>query len=79
MIGYRAGGLPEVVQDGVSGILCPTGKDVCLGQVALELLADEVRYRGMREAAVRSAERFVSEPIVDRYEGALVEQVERAR
>lgn len=71
VIGYRAGGLPEVVQDGVSGILCPAEKDVCMGQVSADLLNDRERYRAMRLASRKSAERFATEPIVVRYERAL--------
>ena len=71
VIGYRAGGLPEVVEDGVSGVLCPPEKDVCMGKVSADLLSDAPRYRAMRLAARRNAERFATEPIVERYEKAL--------
>ncbi len=71
VLGYRAGGLPEVVADGETGILCPPGEDVCLGSVGAGLLADGERYRAMRRAARRNAERFATGPIVDRYEKAL--------
>ena len=71
VLGYRAGGLPEVVVDGETGILCPPGEDVCLGSVGAELLADGGRYQAMRRAARSHAERFATGPIVDRYEKAL--------
>jgi N-acetyl-alpha-D-glucosaminyl L-malate synthase BshA len=71
VIGYRSGGLPEVVVDGVTGILCPPGEDVCLGSLGADLLADRPRYEAMRAAARRNAERFADGPIVDRYEKAL--------
>jgi len=71
VIGYHAGGLPEVVEDGVTGILCPEGRDTCLGSLAADLLADRDRYLAMREAARRRAETFAAGPIVDRYEEAL--------
>lgn len=72
VLGYHAGGLPEVVDDGVTGILCPEGSDRCLGTLAAELLADEPRYRAMRVAARAQAERFAPAPIVDAYERALM-------
>lgn len=72
VLGYRAGGLPEVVEDGISGILCPEGKDVCLGTLAADLLADESRHLRMRLAARARAERFALGPIVDQYERALL-------
>jgi len=71
VIGYRAGGLPEVVVDGESGLLCPAGEEVCLGTLAADLLTDRPRYLAMREAARRRAEGFAAGPIVDRYEAAL--------
>ena len=72
VLGYHAGGLPEVVEDGVSGILCPEGSDVCLGSLAADLLEDEPRFQAMRQAARRRAESFAPGPIVDAYEEALL-------
>ena len=71
MIGYRAGGLPEVIVEGETGILCPEGQDVCLGSLGAELLEDRRRYEAMRRAARHNAERFATDPIVDQYEKAL--------
>ena len=72
VIGFRAGGLPEVVEDGISGILCPTGEDVCMGSLAANLLSDRDRFARMRAAARSQAERFGPGPIVDRYERLLL-------
>ncbi len=72
VLGYHAGGLPEVVEDGVTGILCPEGSDVCLGTLAANLLEDAPRLAGMRLAARAKAERFAPSPIVDVYEEALL-------
>jgi L-malate glycosyltransferase len=71
VLGYHAGGLPEVVIDGESGILCPEGSDVCLGTLAANLLLDEPRYQTMRRTARAHAERFAHGPVVERYESAL--------
>ena len=71
VIGYRAGGLPEVVQDGLTGLLCPQGEDVCMGSLGADLLSDRQRYEAMRLAARKSAERFAAGPIVESYERAL--------
>ncbi|MEK7413896.1 MAG: N-acetyl-alpha-D-glucosaminyl L-malate synthase BshA [Planctomycetota bacterium] len=68
VLGYQAGGLPEVVEDGVSGILCPTGEDVCLGSLAAKLLLDRDRHARMRVAARVRAEQFGPASIVDNYE-----------
>ena len=72
VLGYHAGGLPEVVDDGVNGILCPEGSDICLGTLAANLLEDEPRFARMRLAARAKAERFAPGPIVDAYEQALL-------
>lgn len=72
VLGYASGGLPEVVEDGVSGILCPEGSDVCLGSLAANLIEDAPRHAAMRLAARQQAERFAPDPIVDAYEKALL-------
>ena len=77
VLGYHAGGLPEVVEDGVSGILCPEGGDICLGSLAARLLLDEPRYQAMRVAARARAAQFGTGPIIDRYEAALQALVAR--
>ncbi|MEM9558358.1 MAG: N-acetyl-alpha-D-glucosaminyl L-malate synthase BshA [Acidobacteriota bacterium] len=71
VIGYRAGGLPEVVRDGETGILCPEGEDVCLGGLAAEVLGDRQRFESMRRAARSNAERFGLPGILEQYENAL--------
>jgi L-malate glycosyltransferase len=71
VLGYRAGGLPEVVEHNVSGILCEEGAAACLGSVAAELLADRPRYDAMRVAARTRAERFAEKPIITEYEDML--------
>ncbi len=71
VLGYRAGGLPEVVEHNVSGILCEEGAHACLGSVAAELLEDRPRYNAMRLAARTRAERYAPKPIIDEYESAL--------
>ncbi len=71
VIGYRAGGLPEVVSDQETGILCPEKEDVCMGSLAADLLENPERFGAMRAASSRRAERFATAPIIERYEKAL--------
>jgi len=71
VLGYHAGGLPEVVEDGISGILCPEGSDVCLGTLAARLLQDEPRYQAMRRAARARAEQFAAATVIDHYAASL--------
>ena len=48
VMAYAVGGLPEVVEDGVSGLLCHDGVNECMGTLAADLLLDEERYQAMR-------------------------------
>lgn len=71
----RAGGLPEVVTDGVDGLLIDDGDAAAMGAAAADLLADEPRRARMAAAARESAtRRFSPEAVVPRYE-ALYQRV----
>jgi N-acetyl-alpha-D-glucosaminyl L-malate synthase BshA len=71
VIGYRAGGLPEVVIDGVCGQLCDIGSDACLGTIMLDLLKQPEKLAAMRQAARQQATRFAAENIITLYDTAL--------
>jgi len=75
VVGSRAGGLPEVVDDGVSGILEPAGSVEAMGRRAVDLLRDEVLYQAMRDAAIRRAETFSAARVVPMYEALYAEAV----
>lgn len=68
VVASRAGGLPEVVEDGVSGILEPPGSVEAMARRALEVLRDDARHQAMREAATRRALAFATDHVVPRYE-----------
>jgi len=68
VVASRAGGLPEVVDDGINGILEPVGSVEAMGRRAVELLRDPVRYQTMREAAIATAREFSADRIVPAYE-----------
>jgi N-acetyl-alpha-D-glucosaminyl L-malate synthase BshA len=74
VVASRAGGLPEVIQDGVTGILEPPGSVEAMGRRAIELLRDPARYAAMREAAIARAREFSADRIVPQYE-ALYQEV----
>jgi N-acetyl-alpha-D-glucosaminyl L-malate synthase BshA len=74
VVASRAGGLPEVISDGVSGILEPVGSVEAMGRRAVELLRSAPRYAAMREAALAKAREYSADRIVPMYE-ALYEQV----
>ncbi len=68
VVGSRAGGLPEVVQDGITGILEPAGSVEAMGRRAVELLRDPARHAAMAQAAADRAQLFDADRIVPRYE-----------
>lgn len=69
IVATRAGGIPEVVEDGVTGLLVPPADGRALATAILALLHDEGRRRRMGEAGLArarqhfSAERMVSETV----------------
>jgi N-acetyl-alpha-D-glucosaminyl L-malate synthase BshA len=68
VVATRVGGIPEVVEDGVTGILEPPGSVEAMARRAVELLRDPGRHRTMAEAAVKRAQDFSAERIVPLYE-----------
>jgi N-acetyl-alpha-D-glucosaminyl L-malate synthase BshA len=74
-VASRAGGLPEVIEDGISGILEPPGSVEAMARRSVDLLLDPGRFAAMREAAVAKAGTFSAEGIVPRYEALYVEAV----
>jgi N-acetyl-alpha-D-glucosaminyl L-malate synthase BshA len=68
VVGTRAGGLPEVVEDGVTGCLGEIGDVEGLARGALELLTDEDRWRAASTAARARAAVFDIRTVVPRYE-----------
>jgi len=68
VIGTGVGGLPEVVQDGVTGFLRPVGDVDGMAEAALALLSDEERWRHFSaDARRRAVEDFPTDQIVQRY------------
>ena len=69
VISSRAGGLPELIEDNVSGLLFETGDYHGMARSAVELLKDEPRRIAMGIAArKRSVEMFPEERGIDMYE-----------
>jgi len=75
VIGYQAGGLPEVVTDGETGYLAGVGEIDRLAELAGALLADDgLRAEMGARARQRVEEHFHSDIIIPQYE-ALYERV----
>jgi N-acetyl-alpha-D-glucosaminyl L-malate synthase BshA len=69
VIASAAGGLPEVIEDGISGLLAPVGDVDGMAAAGIDILGDEPRWRRMSEAARQlAAERFGVDRVVPMYE-----------
>jgi glycosyltransferase involved in cell wall biosynthesis len=65
IVATRAGGIPEVVEDGVTGILVNPRDHAAMAQAIVRLLEDDVRRKQMGEAGfARVNERFTVERMV---------------
>ncbi|HYA71344.1 MAG TPA: glycosyltransferase family 4 protein [Thermoplasmata archaeon] len=68
VVAYRVGGMPDLIEDGVSGRLVPRGDLDQLTRVVRELLNDEDAARRMGQAARERVERgFDCRTMADRY------------
>jgi N-acetyl-alpha-D-glucosaminyl L-malate synthase BshA len=75
VVASQAGGLPEVVADGVTGYLLPVGAVDEMAEAGVRVLSDEALGKQLSEAArALTVERFSAEAIVPRYE-ALYDRV----
>jgi len=68
VIASRAGGIPEVVVDGETGVLAEPGAVDVMVEAALGILKDSKRHERMRAASVARAGDFTTEKVVPQYE-----------
>jgi N-acetyl-alpha-D-glucosaminyl L-malate synthase BshA len=69
VIGTTAGGLPEVVRQNETGVLCEVGDIDAMSNAALSILSDRDRWTAMGTLAASDArQRFSLESIVAEYE-----------
>ncbi|HWE86370.1 MAG TPA: N-acetyl-alpha-D-glucosaminyl L-malate synthase BshA [Terracidiphilus sp.] len=83
-IATRVGGVPELIDDGVNGLLFNVGDVKSMAEAAIALLCDKARLNEMREAGRRTAQkRFCSTLVLPQYvrcyESFLEAAVEQAR
>jgi glycosyltransferase involved in cell wall biosynthesis len=72
LVASNVGGFPEMIEDGVSGVLVPPGDDAALAQAVGELLADPERRAALGAAArARVLAEFAPEPHLARLEKLL--------
>jgi glycosyltransferase involved in cell wall biosynthesis len=67
-VATRVGGIPEVIRDGVTGVLTPPGDAAAIALAVEALIQDEPRRRALGDAAVQDASRFSPSTIVPQYE-----------
>lgn len=74
-VGFASGGLPDVVADGVSGLLAPAGDVAALSRALGALVGDPARAAALGAAAARRAVEFTpsvaAARYVDIYQGVL--------
>lgn len=68
VVATRVGGIPEVVEDGVTGLLELPGSVEAMARRAIDLLRDPERHQAMAQAGIEKARQFSSERIVPMYE-----------
>ena len=67
-IATRVGGVPELIDDGVTGLLFNVGDVDAMAEGALKLLTDKTSLAAMRDAARKAAQtRFCSTLVLPRY------------
>lgn len=62
VVATAVGGIPEIVQDGVNGFLCPPADPACLAERICRLIEDEALRRGFAQAARRTYEQGPFQP-----------------
>jgi len=77
VVATRTGGVPEVVEDGVSGVLADVGDIDAMAAAAIELLTDDERWQSFSREARRAAERFSADRVVSEYESYYQEVLAR--
>jgi L-malate glycosyltransferase len=78
-IATRVGGVPEVIEHGISGYLADVGDVDTMAKYALELLGDDEKLRTMgKQARAVAKSRFCSSKIVPQYEAFYKRILERS-
>lgn len=71
VIATRVGGVPEIVEDGVNGLLVPPGDPDALADAIRRFFADDELRARLRAAARSSVNRFAPETVFDTLEETL--------
>jgi len=77
VLAARTGGLPELITDGLDGLLEPPGSVEAMARRAVTLLRDPEAHATMRHAALRRASAFSAASVVPAYEAFYQEILSR--
>ncbi len=78
VVATAAGGIPELVEDGVTGLLATPGDSEALATALSALARDPARRREMGEAAFLKAAGFDADAMLEAY-AALFERISAGR
>jgi N-acetyl-alpha-D-glucosaminyl L-malate synthase BshA len=73
VVSTNAGGLPEIVQQGICGYMADIGDVEAMSKYALDILTDDNRLASFKEAARAQAKKFDIHNIIPEYEALYAE------
>lgn len=71
----EVGGLPEVVENGVSGYLSPVGDISGMAQQVIHILEDKDRHRRFKHQALETSKKFEIDKVIGQYESLYKEAI----
>ncbi|HLB48245.1 MAG TPA: glycosyltransferase family 4 protein, partial [Anaerolineales bacterium] len=75
VVATRVGGTPEVVKDGVNGLLVPAEDPGALAEAVSKLWSDAALADRLRQGGLSTLDRFSWQHLVDEYDAALMNVV----
>lgn len=77
VVGSRAGGIPDIVQDGINGLLVPPGDAPALAEALVRVLGDRMLLERLADGARADATKWLQTP--ETYAGRMFELVDSLR
>jgi nucleoside-diphosphate-sugar epimerase/glycosyltransferase involved in cell wall biosynthesis len=78
VVGTNVGGIPEIIEDGVTGLLVPPENPQALAQAILKLLRDPIYAKHLAEQAKKQVPRYDWDRIAGEVEGLIMENTSKA-